>query len=688
MNRLYVAVSRPKRRLFIIDTDTGIQGLWRIGKDERLQLAAIQSIRDGMSIWVPKITQMMPGRTNDLGEDRASDPEENARLYEVEGKNRSDSYLLRSAATAYRNAGNNGKSIECRAFALLYERSYVDAGMLFLECGKIDQAVFGFFQGAREERTQLIKSAETYPSINATLEYAVSQLISKSRSPADTTAILIRLQEALASESFKNTVLATCIWIDPLRQLLGHLRETALKHSPATKPEGFGIDDWRHLSAVCEMLLAQSVPLDSNEVAFIHHFAQHHDKALRLWDAVGAREIPEYKESAANVRPYPEKLIPLADLGRHSLVIAEFEKHPALPLSPEYHRIVGAAYLKHGQLTDALMHHLHSPSSKGLLEIATEAWHAKKRDVAIKTLSLIPMLLLKEENWSALRHFMKTRKLNIPGWNADSGFGKALKSSERQMEISLTRALARSEKMPALPGTDQREFSNYLKQLFIGSGFTWTDEINWIEVGAAIERSGRITDSLAYYESIAGGSFSSSDKEHSKKRWIACKDRQLAFEASQGRALRVREIESEIKQARIQTGLAPDENLSKYPHLDSLDDLFAAELKNLGSVPAGESIRTNNRWSLGNLQFTLYPDAKRINIEDTSSGKRGTIWVGEARCEGETPFTNDESNSKITHFSEWGLVVDFGSLESDLQIKLHLNPSGAEHIVVLPGALV
>src|SRR5262249_11192195 len=115
VNRLYVAASRPKRRLIIVDTEEGFAKLWRFAQDEQVEQKMLNRVKKGAEIWQPLVEGMTIGNTEDLTRECVGDPLENARAFEADGLARQDAFLLKQAAQAYKSGGDIAKAKECRA---------------------------------------------------------------------------------------------------------------------------------------------------------------------------------------------------------------------------------------------------------------------------------------------------------------------------------------------------------------------------------------------------------------------------------------------------------------------------------------------------------------------------------------------------------------------------------------------
>ncbi len=118
VNRLYVAVSRPKNRLVVLDSEEGFAKLWKFTQDEAVESLLLSRVKNGREVWAQLIEGMSIGKPADISTRSAGDPLENAKAFEVDGKSRRDAFLLKQAAQGYRSAGDVSKANECRARAL------------------------------------------------------------------------------------------------------------------------------------------------------------------------------------------------------------------------------------------------------------------------------------------------------------------------------------------------------------------------------------------------------------------------------------------------------------------------------------------------------------------------------------------------------------------------------------------
>jgi hypothetical protein len=147
-NRLYVAASRAKNRLLIVDTRRAIEEFWQFACKPDLVDKLMEKTGDP-SRWQNHDTYLVPG--NEAAWQGKVDPQEQANEYASQGRLKRDPYLLRQAASAYRNAGKQYDAGKCLAYALELEGKYPDAAAKYRELALNDEAFRCYWTRAKVE---------------------------------------------------------------------------------------------------------------------------------------------------------------------------------------------------------------------------------------------------------------------------------------------------------------------------------------------------------------------------------------------------------------------------------------------------------------------------------------------------------------------------------------------------------
>ena len=153
---------------------------------------------------------------------------------------------------------------------------------------------------------------------------------------------------------------------------------------------------------------------------------------------------------------------------------------------------------------------------------------------------------------------------------ADGAVHKLIEGCAEAIQCTLVHALARSERLPELPGHIQRQFNVFFRRFLRAKEGHWRSVVSVREAGAAFERGGRFTDALGFYEAITKeANYPNGEKQFARTRLIVCKKRQLEHEREQGgRSRRATDIERELAEMMKRFGIERNANFPKYPELD------------------------------------------------------------------------------------------------------------------------
>lgn len=149
-NKLYVAITRAKKKLIIIDTEKGVNSFWEKIKNN----TNIKTSLKKETIWNNNINLHDVFITGDV--ENLKDPDKKTALANAEedfriGKLTRDKDKLLSSAKFYRKAGEKMKSILCEAMSYEYCNEWKKAGKKYLELNRYDEACKCFWYGGEWE---------------------------------------------------------------------------------------------------------------------------------------------------------------------------------------------------------------------------------------------------------------------------------------------------------------------------------------------------------------------------------------------------------------------------------------------------------------------------------------------------------------------------------------------------------
>lgn len=606
INRLYVAASRPKHRLIIVDTEKGIQGLWNFANNEESSRQLLDAANRGRTVWTvdPEDDQasvvegMTMGKAEDLSRESAGDPLENAKAFEQDGRSRRDSFLLRQASLAYRSAGNAAKAAECRARAQELDGTFVEAAQSFTAAGLlIPEAVRCYWKAGKIGWSHIIEAGKNDAAVSRETEFKWARALMEQQNSVDgLLQLLDEIKERLAEPEFGAYAVKEQVWRDAIddrvRSVTGQASEV----------------EARSLAAVLESLEASGVILPAATVAEVYSRAGDLRKAIDCWDKAGETKSDAYLRAKAAIEPYPEKLTALGRTGLIDEALREFETHRAVPLDAGQWGVVAAAYLQRGRFDEALEAGWNAKEPSLLRQVALKALVGNESQPALRALEGSIMMMVQKQDWKPLAKFAASLDFSPdPTWTGKGPLA-LVKSHAEHLQGALVRALARSDAFAEMPGHLQRQFSDFFRRFLRVKEGHWRGHLSVQEAGSAIERGGRFTDAIAYYEAIlTEPTFSPEEKLFARQRWIVGKSRQVFYERAQkgkGKSRKVSELQQELARAISESGLKRLSELPEFPMLDPI------------SVPTGVA---KPPWQ-GNLDSARPTTAKPkqdIQIEST-----------------------------------------------------------------------
>ncbi len=566
INRVYVAVSRPKGRLVIVDTATGVEKLWKAGKDEFARERLVSSLKRGAEVWAAEIGGMVPGRADDLARDDVPDRRENARAFEEEGRSRRDSYLMIQAANAYREAGDAAKWRECRAWALDYDEKSLDAGTAFAEAGLFEEARRCLWRAERVGWLKLLELTGDHPELLSHLEVQWAKAVQGKPDVRTAMAVLERFVQRLENDSkFAQVSYGETVWESAVALLLERVTDKSVGPIPAVVAKGI-VETLDRL----EKVGINTAPRVLADLCFL---AAYFERAAAIWEDTGERRSNRYLEAKAQALAYPKNIEYLHRLGDAKSLATAFDGQREVPLEPTDAELVSAALLQLTRFDEALSLARKARSGNAALAVATAARKTDAEALARRALLLAVELYVLAGQWQPVTQWIANGDVGATDAWKEKTTRAWVRERGPELRIALIRALARSDLLPSAPQRTEQIISKYLRDSLRVKEGKWRDKIPYIEAGAAHERSGRITDSLQFYEAVLAERLGAEELSLVRTRWVAVKLRQLEYEHGKSKvdADLIRRIEGDI-QGKLQSWrMTKPAALSAYPELPPLD---------------------------------------------------------------------------------------------------------------------
>lgn len=684
INRLYVAVSRPKNRLVIVDTDDGFARLWESSRDEACEAMVLQRIKNGLEIWGREIEGMTVGKPDEITRGAAADPLENARAFEADGIARNDVFLLKQAAQAYRSGGDMAKARECRARALEAEGNMIEAGELFFESGfAIPEGLRCLWRAGRKGWTKLCEKIHQHPQIQHELEFQWAKTATQTGRPDEIVDIINRFALRLDEGSFAEDCIGDVLWRDALEALL----------APLFDKEGLPVakDHLRQLVGNMDKIKRRGVRIPSRASAHIFNLGQRYSEAIALWEESGDTKHHDYFRARASVEPYPQRIVPLYRLGLFDEVLNSYNASPGTPLNGEQALAAADSLRAVKRLSDAYDLAWSAGIASVMLRVSLSAYRDGDQRLATAALHGGVVLLVRQAQWEQLASFATSREFAPTADWKDDAVKDWVESEIEQLQVVLVKSLARSPELCVAQAHLQRQLSEFLRKFLRLKGGNWRSYVSIAEAGAAIERGGRFTDAIAFYEAVLKERTSREDRMLASERWLVSKHRQLVHERSQGNTSKVNSVEADLRRVMQSLQLKNLHELPEYPKLPDLPNPALSLVRRAGEkgvesailesepiVPLSvvESLPEKVSMEVGNFKFAFSRKNGRCNIERTESSETAFVKFRERKCgSGDVDFTESADGEWLC--VDWGLSVKFH--ESDnLPVAIKIASLGIE----------
>ena len=679
INRLYVAVSRAKRRLVIVDTRDGFERLWRCAQDNSADHLILPKIKNGLSLWGELIEGMSMGRPDDLTRDTPMDHVENARTYEADGLARHDAFMMRQAAQSYRQAGDMLKYRECRAFAFEFDEQFFEAGQAFLEGGFYLHSLRCYWQAGRPGWDAIVAHLNTSPVVATRMEYAWAAALTNRQTSAGRLADLLDgFVSRLADVKLRDEHLTLPVWPEALETLLSAVD---MQWPPTAAGEALLR---AHIVPALDRLQAYRWPLPYGPGARLYYRAERYVEAVQLWDRATTPKPNSYGRARALIEPYPATLAALNRLGLREDLIRAYHQRAAVTLEPEMADIVVRALTDTGQIEEAYRLARKASSAETVLSLALAAERAGAPAVATAALQLAVLHLLKARNWPPLMSLLTENSFApTPEWHQPLA-ANLVKAGLGDLHIVLVRGLARSDELLTAPHEAQQTISKYLRRRFSARDRNWTQRLTLAELGAATERAGRFVDAIALYESIKRAPDSSlEDQTFAQQRWMVNKQRQLEYEELHGDQARAASVRTELdKEAVHLAGLKPD----VFPNYPPLPELVAPDLGSDASrqgAPPDSTVTSPLSTEapstdptvviLGRFKIEISRKNQRLNITNTETMETAFVKTAGRVCGGEVDFREVRSGRWVC--DAWGVSINFPEADAE-PLEIEAEGSG------------
>ncbi len=661
VNRLYVAASRARRRLYVIDSQEGLTSLWRLFTDPETQKKLTKRIRRYQDDWVNNLGILQQG-TPDHWVSEGDDLEKLADQKWLDGRSRRDSYLLRQAAMAYQALRKEKMANECMALALRFEGKLKASGDLYLQQEAYDEALRSYWMG--KEFGAVTDLSRRVARLSGTLEARFADFFSRTATVPAGAALLKEIVERLNVEEFRVCVLSDNLWLTAVSRLVDTLAERV--------PSGDFAEDWRVVDGELQTLVKKGITSRPSGEARIAFEVGDYGRAARLWEKTGETNHELYRKARRAL------LMRLVLDGQDADLTQEEKREAAIGLADS------------GRMEEACRILVLIGDRPGLVRLVQKQSPASAGPYLLDLFRV----MIRSAEWSDLVLLLRDGKLR----GEEAALSKHLEALLRDrpwyfhatviVELSLSKALVEADNRKV-----KQPVSEYLKRTCFEDLATLVKYLNPEVVGAALERAGRDIECLQFYERvIRHEDFDEERRRRARVRWVKCKLRQSEREEAYGQKRMANKHAEEASNREREWDIREDELLTDYPDVGSflamkarrpLQDVTPAN-SIVALSPTGERrseevqkeqpVAPESRqpavlnWRIDDLEIQFSPEEGRLNLS------RGTQTAG-------IRLQNRKCASMDVEFSEvdgiftcvaWNMTVDLSHVDKDGKLQLHL----------------
>jgi hypothetical protein len=695
LNRLYVAASRAKKQLIIVDSREAIERFWKFATDPVVLNTIAKRLRD-FSTWQDKVAYLLPGGyeawTGEPVDIRAQ-----ANEYEIQGRNSRDPYLLRQAALSFRSVGEQIKSIKCFAMALELENRYQEAGDIYKQSGLYNEAFDSYWRGKNFSSIQQLTTE--YSSLSSQIKSRAADFMSQTS--AIPGGLISELFGMFSSGGDMSHIFDDLTWHSVLLEI-SERSQRMLQDKE---------HNWGNIATVLETCYAKGINFDERILGQIAYRANRFKEAVRHFERSDNSELREYYEAQAELNTFPRNLLWLNKLNSFARIRQEWKEHPEFENAVDtldkevamvvcdaavetqdyqlasrilqYHcdlnrarKVFDGAIAKHNY-SIALAVIQNSYEQSRAEKLFQESLKKRKEDIAASTAILLLQSLIKNKRWQDA--------LNLVNGHYELSTTDNHQLCEeflRQQPISrlLTQKavvmLSQSVELAKESPDSQAPVSEFLFQRFIRQKpflSVRNAGLSLKVVGAAIERAGRIINAIRFYDTLQGyRRLPDEEMRFVQERLILNLERYAGYLRSDKQSNRAEDQELQAKALRSKIGIG-SRHLPDYPEITEND--LAIKQNLLSDVDSGSEPPTQrSEWEHDILSCRCSSDRDKWRVEHKELFETVTFSLSDLDMKGDASFsrmtTAPNTDVVAWRIETWNTTVRILKRDANLEILI------------------
>ncbi len=578
LNRLYVAISRAKQRLVILDNPKTFQTFWNViqhidaeGLAKHLGAQVNTKEWHGDNLLAPKEGSQQD-MDNLLQGHESDDPEKLARKFYAEGMDTESARLLRRARLLYQRLGKEKEALRCYAPALEFEKELTKAAEAYLQINQQQTALRCLWQQANFtliRKTNWDNKSDLRIALAQQLDYQKNQLPKWKGNLEATSALL---------EQFADYPLILSTVYKGSQQALNALFNWFYQEYQ----QGLTLENnktWKILKT-----LEKGINYKTEHFAVIAYKLKRYKQALLLWQEAGKTRHKLYYECEYRNSNWPHSLRPLKQLKAYDKIITQWQdRGKSLEiLKEEYQAIIIESMIRTDkQIMAAKLLNNRSliPTKKLRKKLSYLLWqqintllrHSSR--MATETIITYLETLIETQSWRDI----------TPLLNKVDGLNKV---QHHQINKKLIEYLAYSSSLNNAMSSEHELMFSLLQQRF----YDKEKHRQWIAVieqGIGITLIGIVFERVQYYSTAKEYYFwitryaylKPAAHDYFDKRIIACLQKEAEIRREQGKP--INQEESKIRDLKRKLGVDYIDSEVTPGHYPENDVLSAYDIKRM-----------------------------------------------------------------------------------------------------------
>jgi hypothetical protein len=655
-NKLYVAISRARSHLYVVDSHVGHAKLWRFAMDPQHIAGTVAAAKES-SKWRAEVSPFERG--NEPRELRETDPLKNANEFRSKGEQFGNPDYLRRAAFYFERAGYEREAHECKAQACTFAGNHIGAGAEYEQLNDLNQAFVCYWGGKCWQ--QLLRLFEVDPGLASSnnKRRIARRLAAFICSPGLDRLELFSTAEALAKY-------ATEYPSESVNQLQDVALVVADRASQSSLSPSEALVIARALASVAE---SGDNPDLFSAAAWFFAQGNSHAAACRRWEAAGETSRQEYFFSKAMITSGVEKLGFLERARDYQRIAKEWRSDS----TPEELEIICRALLAIGDLANGLRLALKTRQIDQVRRALSELLpDLNSETVSIVTEGIIDLIssgrlddvVAIEQLATELRHRLPSRL---------SGDERLRARAARNLH-SISDNI-RSTILEQIPQRDLSAVSESVREALLrmltvvlrrGDGMLTPEN-----VASVWEALDHYHEALAIYAREASSS-SGARQDVMRTRWLAVKGKELSFLEKVGDRQKLDAATLELANKRFDWGTTDSEARTAVSETKWQFVRFPSGTLIVQGDAAGDS-----RAIIDGYVVVLSPSTRRIIVQISATFDSIALSLDKDDCKGTLTVTTDGvGSSRMITALAGQLRIDLAAVSGNGRATVRL-PTGA-----------